>query len=1242
MRKFTTEIMATLIALLFSVQAFAQCQAGFQVWTVNGLEITFNNESIDNATNTLPDVAWDFGDGAGTSTDYDAVYTFPAAGTYGVCVTATTAVCTDTFCQDVTVGTVSCESFVIEVSNNVNGVVGIAGSIYNQTDFGPYEPDAVEWYIEGLGVMIANTPTFSTTFPPNVDPALNWTICASYEIDGIACPDSLCVPLNPPTSNCNNFFMDVEVNGGLEVSGGVYNNAGNTPIVAEWYVQELPNYVLANTPTFTINLPATTFPVQDNYTICVDFEDDGDVCTLCDVYTIGAGNCAYALSTNINGMEVCGELLLAPDAIPFDTVTYILEGGGGVIGTGNDFCYMFNAPGTYEICALYEVNGVCDGFVCETITIIDPNNNPCEYEINVSVNSDWTAVMELNGLNGSPQPNSIEWIIDGGTGQIGTGSPLTYQFNAAGIYTVCVEYAIPGTTCFGTICQDVVVGGNQNCDFSIGYTINNGMFEGEFYSINNLPLPDVTTWIIQELGLVIGNGTTVNYPFISEGTYTICAEYAPNNVNSCDGQICESVVVELDVCVVDFDYSINNDLSAAFEVVPMGPPFSETFPDNPQWFINGVNVGTGSPLTYQFPMAGTYNVCLLVDIIDISGNVVCQAESCQEISTEPECMDLEFASNLNGQIGTFELIQTPANVLEWVNPVWSVDGDSIDSFNVFEYEFPGAGVYEVCLTADLVDLGLNYICTQEVCETIEIQGGSNLCEAYFEWSEIPNTSYGVVFENLSDGNYDAVWQFGDGQLEVSNSGSIDHLYDNPGVYTVCLTVADPIIGCQDSYCENIFVSGQPNCNFAISYTLSGNTGEFAISDGAGNFPPVTEWYNGIDNTSYGNGNDITITFPGTGTYEICADYEISGTTCLGTICETVTINDPNCNNTDCVFPGDADYDFVANNFDVLPIGLEFGATGPARPNASTAWYGQFAPDWSNTTTGGVNLKHVDCDGNGEIGFDDIDVIQLNYNRTHDGIMPTNFIETPEIWLDFDLDTILIDAMMGNTIIVEADIMVATDNMPAEDVYGLAFSINYPAALVEEGSVQAAYFNDSWLGDGSTVLQLEQDIYDEGVIDFGYSRTDMQNVSGFGKIGTVSFVMTDNIIGALGRSSEPEELWLNFYITDIKVIGNTGEELSFSGSHGDVLLTGETTDVLNPTLNEVINVYPNPASSTINVLAEDVQIEKVLLYNAVGQLIQQNNTANSYQQFDASELPGGLYLVSIHTDEGILNVKVVVE
>lgn len=71
-----------------------------------------------------------------------------------------------------------------------------------------------------------------------------------------------------------------------------------------------------------------------------------------------------------------------------------------------------------------------------------------------------------------------------------------------------------------------------------------------------------------------------------------------------------------------------------------------------------------------------------------------------------------------------------------------------------------------------------------------------------------------------------------------------------------------------------------------------------------------------------------------------------------------------------VYPGDANHDQIANHTDLLPIGIHFGETGPVRAGASLAWTAQAADGWGDSLVStGVDIKHVDTDGNGIINDD---------------------------------------------------------------------------------------------------------------------------------------------------------------------------------------------------------------------------------------------------------------------------------
>ncbi|MCH8487841.1 MAG: hypothetical protein LAT75_13310, partial [Candidatus Cyclonatronum sp.] len=80
-----------------------------------------------------------------------------------------------------------------------------------------------------------------------------------------------------------------------------------------------------------------------------------------------------------------------------------------------------------------------------------------------------------------------------------------------------------------------------------------------------------------------------------------------------------------------------------------------------------------------------------------------------------------------------------------------------------------------------------------------------------------------------------------------------------------------------------------------------------------------------------------------------------------------------------VWPGDTNNDGIVNEQDVLPLGIYWNLTGPARENASTEWAGQPAVVWEP-----VEATFADTDGSGLVNQTDLLAVGLNFGNTHGG------------------------------------------------------------------------------------------------------------------------------------------------------------------------------------------------------------------------------------------------------------------
>jgi len=79
-----------------------------------------------------------------------------------------------------------------------------------------------------------------------------------------------------------------------------------------------------------------------------------------------------------------------------------------------------------------------------------------------------------------------------------------------------------------------------------------------------------------------------------------------------------------------------------------------------------------------------------------------------------------------------------------------------------------------------------------------------------------------------------------------------------------------------------------------------------------------------------------------------------------------------------VWPGDTDNNGVVDERDVLPIGMYWAKTGPARSPASATWAAQAASTWTPSMA-----TYADANGDGIVDERDVLPIGMNWHKTHE-------------------------------------------------------------------------------------------------------------------------------------------------------------------------------------------------------------------------------------------------------------------
>ena len=211
-----------------------------------------------------------------------------------------------------------------------------------------------------------------------------------------------------------------------------------------------------------------------------------------------------------------------------------------------------------------------------------------------------------------------------------------------------------------------------------------------------------------------------------------------------------------------------------------------------------------------------------------------------------------------------------------------------------------------------------------------------------------------------------------------------------------------------------------------------------------------------------------------------------------------------------VWPGDANHDFVVNNNDLLPLGLYYSQTGPARASVSNAWLAYSAPSWSLFQSNGEDLKHVDCNGDGLIDMNDTLAINQNFSLVHAMAPHQNNelrLSSPDIYFVTTAGT------YNPGDIVDIEVWAGKASLPVSNLYGLAFNISYTSSLVQPGSENITYPN-SWLDSpGINTLKISKIDALASTAYCAITRINHTNANGYGKIADFKFQVRTNITSA---------------------------------------------------------------------------------------------------------------------------------
>jgi PKD repeat protein len=688
--------------------------------------------------------------------------------------------------------------------------------------------------------------------------------------------------------------------------------------------------------TSTQTNPSHVFNNAGVYNVCLTINalsvTGAPICTnqVCQTVTIGSCSAAFEYV----GGQFANQFVFQDFSFTdLGTVTAWSWDFGDGTTSNEQFPVHDFALGTYTVCQTITTSWGCTSTWCDDITVTG-----CVADFDFVAGYD-----QIEGLyyadftnTSTTTSGTLSYVWDFGDGTTSTQTNPSHVYTNAGVYNVCltINAFVIGTSipiCTNQVCQTVTIG---SCGAAFEYV--GGQFANQFVfqDFSFTDLGTVTAWSWD-----FGDGTTSTEQFpvhdFAVGTYTVCQTITTSW--GCTSTWCDDVTVT--GCVADFDFVTGYDQIEGLYYADFTNTSTTTSGTlSYVWTFGDGTTSTQTNPSHVYTNAGVYNVCLTINAFVIGTSIpICTNQVCQTVTIGSCSAAFEY---VGGQFANQFVFQDFSYTDLGTVTAWSWDfGDGTTSNEQFPVHDFAVGTYTVCQT-----ITTSWGCTSTWCDDITVTG----CVADFDFVAGYDPTANTYFANFTNtstttsGTLSYVWTFGDGTTSTQTNPS--HVFNNAGVYNVCLTInALSVTGapiCTNQVCQTVTIG---SCSAAFEYVGGQFANQFVFQDFSfTDLGTVTAW-----SWDFGDGTTSNEQFPvhdfALGTYTVCQTITTSWG-CTSTWCDDITV-------TGCV----ADFDFVTGyNPTANTYFVDF-------TNTSTTTSGTLSYVWDfgdGTTSTQTNPSHV--------------------------------------------------------------------------------------------------------------------------------------------------------------------------------------------------------------------------------------------------------------------------------------------
>jgi PKD repeat protein len=532
------------------------------------------------------------------------------------------------------------------------------------------------------------------------------------------------------------------------------------------------------------------------------------------------------------------------------------------------------------------------------------------------------------------------------------------------------------------------------------------------------------------------------------------------------------------------------------------------------------------------------------------------------------------------------------------------------------------------------------------------------CDAAFYYSTQGNPLT-VYFTDYSLGNITYwTWLFGDGGS--SDTQNPVHTYSQPGEYTVVLSVSDSGGYCYDSVAEVIYVgdsSGSCIADFTYYADSNGTTnGIHFIDQSTGN---ITRWI-----WNFGDGTSDTIQFPISpnvyhiypmpGTYSACLTIQGIDSLCYDTKCDSIVVG----NGTDCssyfgynVLNLTVSYEGHMNNGQPATYNWNFGDSQTAQGQFATHTYAQ--PGYYS-----VSLTTIDSVGCQYTSWQSVNVGDtLTFHQVWGQVFEGSFTMNEGMVMIFSIDSTGNYFPFTDVMTIDSSGIYYFSYVPDGEYY--IWAVPYTTDYLP------TYYGDVLFWEDATVVVLGEPVnpYNIHLVPAPGLNLGAGNINGHINSGSYKSTYTDKIsmlieneagdvlshapVNTAGDFDFSGLATGTYYLLaelpgcasdKVRVVidaDHLNVDVTMTMTNGKILGIGSGESLVNS-----IILYPNPVREDVSLVINVKQPVKITLdlMTITGGIILAEQVflekGESRLTVPMTTVPAGLYMIRIHSDDGI--------